>query len=102
MPLKCNPSVDFFLNCQTKHGQRRNFAKARAGALSPHLSSMEQKHEVKTHVVQQYKSKQFRRGAHLSPWCLIWVPKFALAPGVGTNDSAFSEHIGMKRESGAQ
>jgi nitrate/TMAO reductase-like tetraheme cytochrome c subunit len=24
VPLKCNPSVDFFLNCQTKHGQRCN------------------------------------------------------------------------------
>lgn len=36
-PLKCNPSVDFFLNCQTKHGQRSNCKSYRRSTLLPHV-----------------------------------------------------------------
>lgn len=43
VPLKCNPSVDFFLNCQTKHGQRSNCKNGNRSNLILHF-----KHKIKT------------------------------------------------------
>lgn len=80
MPLNCNPSVDFFLNCQTKHGQRSNCKRLNGSALIPHFKH-KIKNEAKTHAVQQYTLKHFTE-AHLSLWRLRSALKFALRPGV--------------------
>lgn len=62
MPLKCNPAVDFFLNCQTKHGQRSNSKSGNRSNLILHFMH-KIKTEAETSVTQQHK---FHSAAHLS------------------------------------